>query len=52
MSKPQEQISTINKLPTIIGTPEDERMEYLAMLLLEMMDEELLASGVDPCIPN
>lgn len=49
MSKTTEPIHRTNKLPTIIQAHENERLEYLAVLLLEIIDEELHGYEVDIC---
>lgn len=49
MSKPTEPIHKTSMLTTIIHAPEDERLEYLAMLLLDLIDEELQESGMGTC---
>lgn len=52
MSKPTEPINNTNKLPAIVQTDENERLEYLAALLLEIIDDELRESGIDICIQS
>lgn len=52
MSKPAEPIYKRSELSTIIQAPEDERLEYLAVLLLELIDEELQESEADECIQS
>lgn len=52
MSRPSDPINNTDKLSTIIQAQEDERLEYLAMLLLDIIDEELQEIGVDACIQN
>lgn len=49
MSRTTEPIRRTNRLPTIIQAHEDERLEYLAVLLLEIIDEELHGYEVGTC---
>ena len=52
MSRPSTSINNIDKHPIIIQAQEDERLEYLAVLLLDIIDEELQEIGVDACTQN
>ncbi|MBL8121317.1 hypothetical protein JNM87_01020 [Candidatus Saccharibacteria bacterium] len=49
MNKPIGSKNNLAPLPAIIQADENERLEYLAALLLEIVDEELRESGVDAC---
>lgn len=52
MSKPTITKDKKTQRPAITMAEEAERLEYLAMLLLEILDEELQESDVEPCIQN
>jgi len=52
MSRPANPINNTDKLSTVIQAQEDERLEYLAVLLLDIIDEELQEIGVDTCTQN
>lgn len=50
MSRPIGSKNEVTSLPAIIETDETERLEYLAALLIELLDEELQENEAEPCI--
>lgn len=44
--------NNVNKQPEVITAEESERLEYLAALLLEVVEEELRESEALSCNPN
>ena len=52
MSRPLTSINNTDKHSAIIQAQENERLEYLAVLLLDIIDEELQEIGVDACTLN
>jgi hypothetical protein len=48
MSRPTGS-KNISKLPEIVQADEKERLEYIAALLLEIIDEEINSNEAKPC---